>query len=131
MKRSQYALQVEHASAGSLADRCEGRRMAEPQARRLFAQLLDGLEYCHAQGVFHRDLRAEHVLLSGRCSSKAPHPQTAAGNANARCLPGLQTPSRRGERCVGTSQAMQPSVSHMLHMHICRMMTCLSALQRI
>ena len=41
--------------------------MAEAQARRLFAQLLDGLAYCHAQGVFHRDLRIEHVLLSGRC----------------------------------------------------------------
>ena len=42
--------------------------MAEPQARRLFRQLLDGLSYCHAQGVYHRDLRAEHILLSGRCS---------------------------------------------------------------
>ncbi|CAK0773365.1 hypothetical protein CVIRNUC_004058 [Coccomyxa viridis] len=56
---------VEHASTGSLANRCEGRCMAEAQARRLFAQLLDGLAYCHAQGVFHRDLRIEHVLLSG------------------------------------------------------------------
>ena len=41
--------------------------MAEPQARRMFAQLLDGLAYCHAQGVYHRDLRVEHILLSGRC----------------------------------------------------------------
>ena len=40
--------------------------MAEAQARQLFVQLLDGLAYCHAQGVFHRDLRIEHVLLSGR-----------------------------------------------------------------
>ena len=41
--------------------------MPEAQARPLFAQLLDGLAYCHAQGIFHRDLRIEHVLLSGRC----------------------------------------------------------------
>ena len=40
--------------------------MAEAQARQLFAQLLDGLAYCHAQGVYHRDLRVEHILLSGR-----------------------------------------------------------------
>ena len=59
-------MQVEHASIGSLADRCEGRRMPELQARRLFAQLLDGLAYCHAQGVYHRDLKVEHILLSGR-----------------------------------------------------------------
>ena len=58
--------QVEHASAGSLAGRCEGHRMEEAQARQLFAQLLDGLAYCHAQGVYHRDLRVEHILLSGR-----------------------------------------------------------------
>ena len=59
--------QVEHASAGSLADRCEGRHMPETHARQLFGQLLDGLAYCHAQGIFHRDLRIAHVLLSGRC----------------------------------------------------------------
>lgn len=40
--------------------------MPEAQARRLFGQLLDGLAYCHGQGVYHRDLRVEHVLLSGR-----------------------------------------------------------------
>ena len=49
--------------------------MAEAQARQLFAQLLDGLAYCHTQGVFHRDLRIEHVLLSGRClPTQAPMP---------------------------------------------------------
>ncbi|CAL5218676.1 g384 [Coccomyxa viridis] len=62
---SHLCIVVEHASAGSLAGRCEGRRMAEAQARQLFAQLLDGLAYCHAQGVYHRDLRVEHILLSG------------------------------------------------------------------
>jgi len=59
-------MQVEYASAGSLADRCEGRCLPELQARHLFAQLLDGLAYCHAQGVYHRDLKVEHILLSGR-----------------------------------------------------------------
>jgi hypothetical protein len=59
--------QVEYASAGRLADRCaDGQRLAEPQARALFAQLLAGLAYCHGKGVYHRDLRTELLLLSGR-----------------------------------------------------------------
>lgn len=60
------AAQVEYASAGKLADRCDGQRMSEKQARELFCQLLDGLAYCHSKGVFHRDLRTDHILLSGR-----------------------------------------------------------------
>ena len=61
------AAQVEYASAGRLADRCcDGQRLAEPQARALFAQLLGGLAYCHGKGVCHRDLRTELLLLSGR-----------------------------------------------------------------
>jgi hypothetical protein len=59
-------MQVEYASVGALADRCNGQCMSEKQARALFSQLLEGLAYCHSKGVFHRDLRTEHILLSGR-----------------------------------------------------------------
>ena len=61
-------MQVEYASAGRLADRCNGERMSEKDARMLFAQLVQGLSYCHSKGVYHRDLRAELLLLSGRCN---------------------------------------------------------------
>jgi serine/threonine protein kinase len=29
-----------------------------------FVQLLGAVEYCHAQGIFHRDLRPENVVCS-------------------------------------------------------------------
>ena len=32
---------------------------------RFFQQLIDGVEYCHREGVVHRDLRMEHLLLDG------------------------------------------------------------------
>ena len=32
---------------------------------RYFQQLIDGVQYCHQQGVVHRDLRMEHLLLDG------------------------------------------------------------------
>jgi serine/threonine protein kinase len=36
----------------------------EKVARRWFAQLLDGVDYCHKQNVVHRDLKPENILLS-------------------------------------------------------------------
>lgn len=33
--------------------------------RRFFQQLVDAVAYCHKEGVVHRDLRMEHLLLDG------------------------------------------------------------------
>jgi cyclin-dependent kinase 2 len=30
----------------------------------LVAQLIDALAYCHAKGVFHRNIKPKHLLLS-------------------------------------------------------------------
>ncbi|KAI9188899.1 hypothetical protein H9P43_000321 [Blastocladiella emersonii ATCC 22665] len=38
--------------------------LPEPEAGRLFAQLVDGVNYLHAKGVVHRDLKLENLLLS-------------------------------------------------------------------
>lgn len=32
---------------------------------RYFQQLIDGVQYCHKEGIIHRDLRMEHLLLDG------------------------------------------------------------------
>ena len=32
---------------------------------RYFQQLIDGVQYCHQEGIIHRDLRMEHLLLDG------------------------------------------------------------------
>lgn len=38
-------------------------RMNEDEARRVFSQILQAVSYCHSQGVVHRDLKAENLLL--------------------------------------------------------------------
>lgn len=38
-------------------------RMPESEAARAFAQMVAAVGYCHANGVVHRDLKAENLLL--------------------------------------------------------------------
>lgn len=38
-------------------------RLSEPYARFFFQQLVQGLDYCHSNGVCHRDLKLDNLLL--------------------------------------------------------------------
>ncbi|XP_022575191.2 CBL-interacting serine/threonine-protein kinase 17 isoform X1 [Brassica napus] len=58
---------LEYVTGGDLFDRivCEGK-ISEREGRKMFQQLIDGLNYCHYKGVFHRDLKLENVLLDAK-----------------------------------------------------------------
>jgi len=34
-----------------------GEKLDEREARKIFQQLIDALDYCHNKGVYHRDLK--------------------------------------------------------------------------
>lgn len=42
----------------------EGRRLAEPEAKTVFRQVVTALEYLHSRGVAHRDIKLQNVLIT-------------------------------------------------------------------
>ena len=62
---------MEYVSGGELFDCIVAKgRLSEDEARRLFQQIVSGVEYCHAHRVVHRDLKPENLLLSADNSIK-------------------------------------------------------------
>lgn len=61
---SQIVLVMEFASGGDLLKYVRTRRrLAEPCAKDLFKQLLEGLDHIHKKLVVHRDIKLENLLL--------------------------------------------------------------------
>ena len=64
--RESVYMVLELVPGGELYDKLllEGH-MEQAPARRIFQQLLDGLEYCHSRGIYHRQA-SEVVLLAAK-----------------------------------------------------------------
>eukprot|EP01096_Ripella_sp_DP13-Kostka_P000601 TRINITY_DN1064_c4_g1_i1.p1 TRINITY_DN1064_c4_g1~~TRINITY_DN1064_c4_g1_i1.p1 ORF type:complete len:571 (+),score=159.28 TRINITY_DN1064_c4_g1_i1:105-1817(+) len=57
---------MEYVSGGELFDYIVvNGKLSEDEARRMFQQIIAGVEYCHENKVVHRDLKPENVLLKG------------------------------------------------------------------
>lgn len=55
---------MEYLNNGDLLEAIRNRKIIpENQAAVWFAQMMAGIEYCHNQGVVHRDLKCENLLL--------------------------------------------------------------------
>ncbi|NWH91453.1 AAPK1 kinase, partial [Aegithalos caudatus] len=62
---------MEYVSGGELFDYiCRNGRLDEKESRRLFQQILSGVDYCHRHMVVHRDLKPENVLLDAHMNAK-------------------------------------------------------------
>lgn len=65
MKSAKYiGIVLEYASGGELFDYIlTNKCLKENEAKKLFAQLVSGVDYMHAKGLVHRDLKLENLLL--------------------------------------------------------------------
>lgn len=55
---------MQFAENGSILDLIhKERRLTEARSCQLFKQIIAGIEYCHSQGVCHRDIKCENILL--------------------------------------------------------------------
>ncbi|XP_026189181.1 NUAK family SNF1-like kinase 1 [Mastacembelus armatus] len=62
--RDKIVIVMEYASRGELYDYIqERRRLPEAEARGIFRQITSAVHYCHKNGVVHRDLKLENILL--------------------------------------------------------------------
>ncbi|XP_061085446.1 NUAK family SNF1-like kinase 1 [Conger conger] len=69
--RDKIVIVMEYASKGELYDFISDRhRLSERETRRFFRQIVSAVHYCHKNGVVHRDLKLENVLLDENCNIK-------------------------------------------------------------
>jgi testis-specific serine kinase len=55
---------MQYAENGSILDLIHReRRLSESRAVHFFRQILAAIEYCHSQGICHRDIKCENILL--------------------------------------------------------------------
>jgi serine/threonine protein kinase len=44
-------------------------KLDECEARKLFQQLIDSVDYCHNKGVYHRDLKVSQINMLFSCGA--------------------------------------------------------------
>jgi serine/threonine-protein kinase len=98
---------MEYVPGPSLHALLAGRPMAIAEAVRIAAELTDGLAYAHRQGIVHRDLKLENVLISTDGQPKIADFGIARRTAPTGDGAVHETLTRDGY-LLGTSRAMSP-----------------------
>lgn len=69
--KDKIVIVMEYASRGDLYDYiCDRRNISEREARHFFRQIVSAVHYCHQNGIVHRDLKLENILLDGNGNVK-------------------------------------------------------------
>lgn len=62
--KDKIILVMEYAKGGELYDYINDRhRLSEKEARRLYRQIVSAIHHCHENGIVHRDLKLENIVM--------------------------------------------------------------------
>ncbi|XP_076857213.1 NUAK family SNF1-like kinase 2 [Brachyhypopomus gauderio] len=68
--KDKIVIVMEYASRGDLFDYISERHVSEKEARHFFRQIVSAVHYCHRNGIVHRDLKLENILLDSNMDVK-------------------------------------------------------------
>jgi len=105
LKRKLYIV-MEYMEGGDLFEYIQSKKdklLKEAEARRLFIQILQGLEYIHSKGIWHRDLKPENILLDSKKNAKL------ADFGFSKCLD-IQQPLLRLQSMCGSPLYCAPEI---------------------
>uniref|UniRef100_A0AAY5EBL9 non-specific serine/threonine protein kinase n=1 Tax=Electrophorus electricus TaxID=8005 RepID=A0AAY5EBL9_ELEEL len=61
--KDKIVIVMEYASRGDLFEYISERQISERESRHFFRQIVSAVHYCHRNGIVHRDLKLENILL--------------------------------------------------------------------
>lgn len=110
-----YYLVLDMCHGGGLEHVVKARRaMPEAHVKHVMRQVLSALEYCHAMGQIHRDVKAENVLLSHALDSDSADSvnlsQVHVKLADFGLSEELELASGRLQQICGTPQYLSPEL---------------------
>ena len=97
---------MQYVEGGSLADRLRrtGGRLSADDTRQVLLEIADVLDYAHRQGVIHRDVKPENVLLAG----SGPSVHVVLGDFGVAAQPFRDRGAGKSGVAAGSAHYMSP-----------------------